>query len=271
MNLNDLPVAVNEAVERATGGTPLRLMLPSQGMTSTVAIAESAHGVCIVKRAVGTLYGMWLAQEYRVLTALANQPPTFPIPKPHAFVKDDTGIVSARWLVMDYLPGRPLNQVVQAEHDPARRAEILHAFGATLAAIHATPSPAGIVQAKPSWLDHMLEEAGENLEHFNVDGTPELLARLRSDHPNPVAPTLIHGDYTIDNVLIEGATVTSIIDWSAGAVGDPRHDLALATQYQQEAFSTLREADLQAFYSGYGGQPLSDDEFEYFLGLDEFF
>ena len=133
-------------------------------MTSTVSIAESAHGVSIVKRAEGTLYVMWLAQEYRVLSALATQPTAFPIPTPHAFVKDDTGIVSVRWLVMDYLPGRPLNQLLAAEHDAASRAALLHAFGATLAMIHATTSPADIVQAKPSWLEHMLDEAGERSE-----------------------------------------------------------------------------------------------------------
>jgi aminoglycoside phosphotransferase (APT) family kinase protein len=94
---------------------------------------------------------------------------------------------------------------------------------------------------------------------------------MRSNQPDPVAPTLIHGDYTIDNVLVEGATVTGIVDWSAGAAGDPRHDLALATGAKQEAFGLQREADLQAFYSGYGGQRLSDNELEYFLGLDEFF
>ena len=40
----------------------------------------------------------------------------------------------------------------------------------------------------------MLEEATENLEHFAVDGTPELLAHLRSTRPPPVATALIHGD-----------------------------------------------------------------------------
>jgi aminoglycoside phosphotransferase (APT) family kinase protein len=73
----------------------------------------------------------------------------------------------------------------------------------------------------------------------------------------------------LDNVLSDGAQVTGVIDWAGGTVGDPRHDLALATQARRGAFE--RPEDLEAFYAGYRGARLSPQDAEYFLGLDEFF
>jgi aminoglycoside phosphotransferase (APT) family kinase protein len=183
----------------------------------------------------------------------------------------DTGITPERWLVMDCMPGHPLTTVLDAERGAARRATLLRGFGHTLAALHATPIPPGIPRYKPAWLDHMLEEAAENLEHFAVDGTPELLARLRSTRPPPAMPTLIHGDYTIDNVLVDHGQITGVIDWAGGAAGDARYDLALAIRPQREAFRDQRAADLQAFFEGYGSAPLAHDDYEYFNGLYEFF
>jgi aminoglycoside phosphotransferase (APT) family kinase protein len=266
MTLDALPAEVLAALEPVR-----RLTQPSQGATSTVVVAETASGNMAVKYAQGALYGSWLAQEYRVLTVLATMTMSMPIPKPHALVRRDTGITPERWLVMDALPGRPLAEVLDAEHDAATRSALLRAFGSTLAAIHAAPVPSGIARFTPSWLDHMLEEATENLEHFAVDGTPELLAHLRSTPPAPMAPTLIHGDYTLDNVLVEDGRVTGIIDWAGGAAGDPRYDLALAIRPQGAAFRERRANDVQSFFRGYGSAPLRQDDYEYFNGLYEFF
>ena len=264
LTVQNLPPEVQAAL-----GSVHHLTQPAQGLTSTVVIAETDHGLQVVKRAVGTLYGGWLAREYRVLTALAPLP--LPTPKPYAFVRRDTGVAPERWLVMDHLPGQSLAELLNVETDTAQQAALLRAFGAALAAIHNALTPADLSEPAPSWLDHMLDEAAENLEHFNVDGTPELLERLRRARPQPIRPALIHGDYTIDNMLVDRAQVTGIIDWSGGGIGDPRYDLALATRPQREAFGAYGDADLKAFYEGYGGQPLSGEICQYFIDLYEFF
>lgn len=264
LTLDELPGDIRQAL-----GDVQRLRPLPQGMTSTVAVADTPSGARVIKRARGTLYGGWLAKEHRVLSALATT--VLPTPRPYAFARRDTGVAPERWLVMDFLPGQPLATMLDAERDVAKRAALLRVFGQTLATIHAALVPAGIQEPGPTWLAYMLDEAAENLEHFNVDGTPELLARLRAAPPQPVAATLIHGDYTLDNVLVEAGRVTGVIDWSGGAIGDPRYDLALATRPQREAFSEQRDAELQAFYEGYERAPLAQDEFDYFKGLYEFF
>jgi aminoglycoside phosphotransferase (APT) family kinase protein len=268
MIVNDIPASITAVI-----GTILRLTDSPQGMTSTVAIAETAKCKIALKRAEGALYGGWLTSEYRVLSALAMPDGHGPrlAPQPRAFARVDTGIVPVRWLAMDYLPGITLEAALRESMDAGRRAKLLRAFGQTLARIHATPPPPVMPQPTPSWLDTMLEEAGENLEHYNVDGPPQLLESLRSHRPRPVTPTLIHGDYTIDNVIVDGDEVVGVIDWSGGAVGDPRYDIALGTRPQHVAFEIDRAHDLEAFYAGYGSDPISQDDYDYFIGLYEFF
>jgi aminoglycoside phosphotransferase (APT) family kinase protein len=170
---------------------------------------------------------------------------------------------------MDCLPGASLYAVLQGDMSPATRLRLLRAFGQVLAAIHATPAPPDLTQDDQPWLDRMLDMAAYNLAHFHVDGSSELLVRLQRDRPADVPAALIHGDFTLDNVLVAGNAVSGVIDWSGGDWGDPRYDLALAIRPEPEAFGT--QADLQAFFEGYGSRPLSDDEYRYFVGLYEFF
>lgn len=54
----------------------------------------------------------------------------------------------------------------------------------------------------------------------------ELHAALADRIPAPVAPTLLHGDYRLANMLFAGEDLAAIIDWEIWSVGDPRTDLA---------------------------------------------
>ncbi|MBU3570602.1 aminoglycoside phosphotransferase family protein [Priestia aryabhattai] len=79
---------------------------------------------------------------------------------------------------------------------------------------------------------------------------------------------LIHGDYTIDNVLVHDCQIAAVIDWSGGALGDARYDIALAVRLEDGIFTGKERA---AFFKGYG-KGLSQGEFCYFAeGLYKFF
>ncbi len=252
---------------RSCLGAIQSLTHPQQGCTSASAIAESDHGVYLIKRARGPQFSQWLAQEYRVLAALAASP--LPVPRPHHFSRHTTPLGPEAWLVMDCLPGASLCTALQVVLAPDARARLLRAFGQVLAAIHATPAPPDLTQVDRPWLDRMLDLAAYNLAHFHVDGSQGLLERLQRDRPADVPARLIHGDFTLDNVLVAGNAVSGVIDWSGGDWGDPRYDLALAIRPEPEAFG--HQADVEAFFEGYDRQPLSDDEYRYFNGLYEFF
>ncbi|GAB4202396.1 MAG: hypothetical protein OHK0022_25550 [Roseiflexaceae bacterium] len=258
LNLFDLPPTLHLLLD------PIEhISYPHQGDTSLVAFLEGAGGVAVLKRASRPPFDAWLRREHAVLRAL--EATALPVPRPLALAEQDGAV----WLLMSRLPGEPLRAVLEREQRTEARQALLRGFGATLAALHQCPAPPALVAPPEGWLDATLQQATEALQRYRVDGTPELLERLRRNPPAPVAPALIHGDCTLDNVLVDSGQISGLIDWAGGATGDPRYDLALATAPQDEAFQTA--GDLDAFYSGYGGPRLTAEEMQFFLGLYEFF
>jgi len=117
----------------------------------------------------------------------------------------------------------------------------------------------------------MLEQAEYNLHHYTVDGSAAQLAELRQHRPRPVPVTLIHGDFTVDNVLIKDRKVIGVIDWMGGGMGDPRYDLALAIRPKSSGLFHEPQ-DRAAFFEGYGELvTLHESEYSYFVTLYEFF
>jgi aminoglycoside phosphotransferase (APT) family kinase protein len=240
---------------------------PPQGATSQVQILGGSRGVFVVKRASRPPFDAWLRREAAVLRAL--EPGGLPAPRVVDYVEREQDQGREHWLLMTRLPGEPLSALLARPLAPGQRRTLLRGFGALLADLHRRPAPAELVPPGGDWLAHALQQAGDYLSRYQVDGSPELLERLRSHPPAPVASALIHGDCTLDNVLAEGGRISGVIDWFGGAQGDPRYDLALATQPVEEAFQ--QPDDLEAFYAGYGGPRLTPEEADYFVGLYEFF
>ncbi len=170
---------------------------------------------------------------------------SLPVPRVLAYAPADAQKREG-WLVMSRLEGRPLWPEM-LEADSARRAILLRRVGELLKRLHATPVPASL-RSPSSWLDRMLAQARENL-HW-CDGTLALLEELHHRRPAAIPEVLIHGDLALDNVLIAADDDLGLIDWSGGAQGDPRCDLALALQTEPEF--ALEETALAAFYDGYG-------------------
>lgn len=150
-------------------------------------------------------------------------------------------------------------------------------YGLCLKKIHECTCPIELLNDEEAWLDTMLIKAEYNLTHFDVDGTGERLKRLKEVRPKPVKNTLIHGDFTIDNVLVkEGnvlvkeGNVVGVIDWSGAAYGDPRYDVALAIRPKYNAFDN--ERDKEIFFNAYEKLRITDEEYNYFEdGIYSFF
>lgn len=114
----------------------------------------------------------------------------------------------------------------------------------------------------------MLQEAEYNLTNYKVDGNQQLLKQLQKQNMICKQEVLIHGYYTIDNVLVHDGRITAVIDWSGGTLGDARYDMALAVRFEDRIFTNKERA---AFFKGYG-KGISQSEFCYFAeGLYEFF
>lgn len=97
-----------------------------------------------------------------------------------------------------------------------------------------------------------------------------MLEEIKRKKPGNYKQVLIHGDYTIDNVLVSNGEITGIIDWSDGAYGDPRYDVSLAIRPKPNAFNN--DSDKQLFFEGYGKKIIDNSIYDYYVnGLYEFF
>jgi aminoglycoside phosphotransferase (APT) family kinase protein len=69
-----------------------------------------------------------------------------------------------------------------------------------------------------------------------------LAAALNEQAPTAGASAIVHGDYRIDNTLLDPAcpdSVRAIVDWELSTLGDPLTDIALSCVYRSPAFDEV--------------------------------
>ncbi len=261
IHIDEIPIEIKEYLNKITS-----IKYPRQGYTSDVGLIKSEQGFFALKRTKGEQFSSMLKREVSILNCLTNKT-KLPVPKVKKFLEENNDTVS--WALIDFLEGETLRKALLNEYSKGKRQEIIFNFGKILSQIHSTTCPNELIKEQP-WIDQMLYKAEYNLKNYKVDGTKELLERVKANKPKEYKQTLIHGDFTIDNVMVSNGVITGVIDWSNGAYGDPRCDVSLAIRPKQNAFED--EIDKQIFFEGYGGKIIDDKDYHYFAnGLYEFF
>ncbi|MBP1941027.1 phosphotransferase family protein [Cytobacillus luteolus] len=259
IKINELPIEITEMV-----GALSEIAFPKQGYTSDVGIVKALNSEkFVIKRSKGEQFCNWLKREAFVLKCLKDA--NLPVPRLLKFVEGN----GESWMLTQFMEGQTLRSYLLNEQNEIKRHEVIYQFGKVLKEIHSTPCPSEL-KGEGLWLDQMLETAEYNLLHYETDGNAKLLQRLKEKKPVSVKQALIHGDFTIDNVLVKEGLISAVIDWNGGAFGDPRYDAALAIRPKQNAFEN--ESDRVVFFEGYGGKRITESEFTYFEdGLYNFF
>jgi len=242
------------------------IRFPRQGYTSDVGIIECDQDIYALKRTKGELFCSWLNKEISVLNCLSNETN---LPVPNVKLSIEQKYQDQCWALMEFIEGETLRTAISSQKNKNNRREMIFHFGNILSKIHSTPSPDELKSERP-WLEDMILHAEYNLNHYKVDGDKALLDKIKTTKPIKVKQTLIHGDFTIDNVLVSNGSISGIIDWSGGAYGDPRYDISLAIRPKPNLFED--EIDKEIFFEGYGEKVLNNKEYKYFVnGLNEFF
>ena len=252
-------------------GRIIDFQYPDQGDTSDVVVAHTPSAKIVIKRSVGPQFSEWLEQEYLSLLMLKDCVPSVSVPQALSFLKREWESVAESWLAMTYIPGHALGDTLEKLTDSGEKHEWFFRLGQTTKQIHSTglPPSYSIPDNSETWLNEMLDRAEFNLNHFPTEGTSQLLEHLKRDQPHPLPTKLIHGDFHVWNVHVEGNHISGVIDWNRGGWGDPRIDLTFALQPDPDI--ALTDEDRSAFYEGYGSAPLSFEEESYYLNLYEFF
>jgi aminoglycoside phosphotransferase (APT) family kinase protein len=190
-----------------------------------------------------------MEREHRVLSGL--QAAGYPAPRPLALCTDD-GVTGAPFLVMEYVPG----QIVATADDaalltPAQRGRVSGSLVDALVRLHAVDvDAAGLTDlGRPDgYLPRQLSRWSRQWELTRTRDLPtmdrlgEVLARRLESLPSDLPWSLVHGDYRLDNVILDADSLDAraVLDWEMSTLGDPLADLALALVYWSEAGDHLR-------------------------------
>ncbi len=141
------------------------------------------------------------------------------------------------------------------------RASFGAALGAELAHIHAIRPPhprltfLGPPDADPALLRIRTYRSGLDRLGAPQPAIEWVLRWLERHRPEPPAPTLIHGDYRIGNIMVAAGKIAAVLDWEFADWGDPDEDIgwfcARCWRFghpEREAGGVAARAD---FYRGY--------------------
>jgi aminoglycoside phosphotransferase (APT) family kinase protein len=176
--------------------------------------------------------------------------------------------------IMEFMSGETVARKIlrDATYENARL-NLAGECGANLAKIHAMPK----LDALPT-SDGLgqLARYHEIYRGFEVNRPVIELAFtwLTDTAPQPVALTLVHGDFRNGNIIVGPEGLRAVLDWELAHVGDPREDLGWMCvnswrfgnrEKQVGGFGTLEH-----FLIGYeaaGGQTFSRKDVAWFQGL----
>jgi aminoglycoside phosphotransferase (APT) family kinase protein len=235
-----------EHVEGADG-RPLSAELIAGGRSNlTYRITDGEHQWVLRRPPLGhvlpTAHDM--TREYRVITALADT--DVPVPRTFALCEGND-VNGAPFYVMELVRGRVLRTGEEmATLTPEEAAACSHELVDVLARIHRVDYDAvglGDFGRPEGFMERQLRRWNQQWERSKVDELPdvdELARRLRNALPESGPPTIVHGDYRLDNTMLapdDPGQIAAVLDWEMSTLGDPLADVGLFLLYwgQSEA------------------------------------
>jgi aminoglycoside phosphotransferase (APT) family kinase protein len=222
---------------------PLSARLISGGKSNLTYAVGDARRTVIVRRpplghVLATAHDM--VREHRVISALHDT--AVPVPETYAVCPGDE-VIGAPFFVMELVAGTPYRLAAELEVlGPERTRAISERMVDTLVALHAVdPAQVGLADfGRPEgFLERQVGRWKKQLDASRsreVHGFDELHAWLAAHVPPQSAPAIVHGDYRLDNLLVDqGDRVVAVLDWEMATLGDPLTDLGLLLVYQSLA------------------------------------
>ena len=179
-----------------------------------------------------------MGREFRVLHALANT--DVPVPEVFAFC-DDPDVNGASFYVMERVEGVILRDSTGlANLTPETARACSEELVDVLASIHTVDYEAvglGEFGRPDGFLERQVRRWGEQWERSKTREQPavdELGRRLQAALPESGPPSIVHGDYRLDNTMLaadDPGTIVAVLDWEMSTLGDPLADLGLFLLY----------------------------------------
>lgn len=180
-----------------------------------------------------------MSREWRIFQALHTIYPK--VPKPVVFCEDES-IIGAKFYLMSRIKGVILRRTIPQgmNFSPEIASALSESFIRNLAEIHSLDyvkaglgnfgKPEGFLFRQVNgWADRYVGSQTDDIPEIN-----RVIDWLKKNLPQSPAPTMVHGDYKYDNLILAPDDITKIIgvlDWEMATIGDPLVDLGIALGY----------------------------------------
>lgn len=182
-----------------------------------------------------------MAREARIQKALSDTP----VPVASVVMEDSGDLIGVPFYIMEKVIGHIIRAELPAGYATtgAEKQAMSFALIDTLAALHsADADELGLSNfGKPNgYMDRQLgrwASQWEKSKSHDVSAIDELCKRLQRDVPGSKRATIVHGDYRLDNCLMDivnPSHVAAVLDWELSTLGDPLSDLGLLLFYWRE-------------------------------------
>lgn len=190
-----------------------------------------------------------VGREFRVAAALA--PIGFPVAGP-VVASEDVDIIGTPFAIQRFVQGK----VVRTRDDlvgleASGRHEAVNSLVETLAQLHSIdPAAVGLADFGSAggyarrqlhrWSGQWRVVGAERSSRLRTAGD-RIVAQLGETVPDQLATAIVHGDYRIDNVLLDPRSdrVAAVVDWELSTLGDPVADVALMCVYRSEPLNQI--------------------------------
>lgn len=234
---------VTEWLSRSVDGvsSPFQWDLIAGGHSNLTFLVTDANGRRLVLRRPPLAHGLAsahdMAREHRIISALHES--SVPVPKTLGLCEDEV-INGAPFYVMDYVEGHVVREVADAEKllSEAARGRASESLADTLAAIHEVDlegvglsnlgrHEAYLARQLKRWHGQWEQQRTRDLGLID-----SVHAELVGNLPEQGPATIVHGDYRLDNTMVDGeGNVCAVLDWEICTLGDPLADIAMLAVY----------------------------------------
>ncbi|ORB30767.1 phosphotransferase family protein [Mycolicibacterium parafortuitum] len=232
-----------------------------------------------------------MAREYRVVAALAGT--AVPVARAVTMSNDDS-VLGAPFQMVEWVRGRVVRHAPElaALGDQNTINATVDALIQVLADLHEVdPESVGLGDfgKADGYLERQVRRWGSQWDLVKRDDDPsdadvrKLHQRLAESVPAQSRAAIVHGDYRIDNTILDEhdpTKVAAVLDWEMSTLGDPLSDAALMCVYRLPTFNAVHDdaawacdlmpptEDLAQRYALASGKPL--DHWDFYMALGYF-
>lgn len=293
LDIGAVDTALKSAIDGLTGPPKVR-QYPSGASNLTYALEYETRSLVLRRPPFGNKpkSGHDMFREYRIMRDLK---PVFDAVPEVLFYTDDESIIGAEFYVMDKVEGHIIHKDIPADWNwgQTETRKLCETFFQKLVDLHNVDyvaiglsdfgKPEGYVERQilgwnrrfaKSWTDDV--EKFDDVQQWLVDNMPK----------DGTHTSILHGDYRIDNCILNAATPTQIdavLDWEISALGDPLMDLGNTLSYWIEADDPagmqmmvrqpsvakgmMTRQEILNFYAARTGADVSNFQFYYVYGI----